>query len=62
MRRVALVLLELVLLATNLVGGPMPSVRVLVAVLAAVVAVLAVFLVVVLVLGLVAQRRPPYPI
>jgi hypothetical protein len=56
LRRIALVALELVMLAANLVGGPMPSLRVVVVVLAAVVAVLLVFLAVVLVLGMAAGR------
>jgi hypothetical protein len=63
MRRLALVLFELTMLAASVVtGGPLPGFRAVAVVLAAMLCVLLVFVVLVLVLGLVAQREPPYPI
>jgi hypothetical protein len=61
MRRLALVLFELVMLAASVVtGGPLPSVRAVAVVLAAMLVVLIVFCTVVLTLGMAAQRQPPY--
>jgi hypothetical protein len=61
MRRLALVLFELVMLAASVAtGGPAPSIRAVAVVLAAMLVVLIVFCGVVLALGMAAQRQPPY--